>query len=674
MGKININNKTILGILALSSLSSLSTTMYVKNNSELKLEHKDSKFEYRAVNTLSTGALVGRNKEVFIYLGGEIEKTKVYDGKVNIGLGFKKNLNEHIELTLNGGFQYMDGMEDSIKEGLKLRGLWDSKYDEDERARKDFYHSQGLRLKGSQILVSGVVDLNYNTTISKIGTIYTSETLNSGTGRLENFLNLNQKIGKSSSLELNLNHKLKTDIYKRLGRLKGDIKLSTKLGNLEIIGKGHTYLGTILISDRNQIFGGEFGLIYNKDNFNLKNILKHDVELDYSKNWRNTAVNGALPRNDVTNSLLHKQEIIFDLGYKGNIVEFSTKNNVKGKIFTDISSGIKLNTEKYKKDNKNKNKDFTVLSAYTENELKAKSSDFELKLESRYRYNMDIDDKKNMMHNHLGLAGFGITYDKKSEVIETKHNFSANYVLGYLDKKKFSILNLWTDNDMNYRVSDKLKLIGELNLTSSNRLKIFDNKETEVLGLGDAKARVEYKVTDRLELRNEIGANAILLFSHKNENSQDSNNDISNYIKTLLLHTQYQYKVYNENTLLYKIRDGVKIIGKLKNSYLNGYDSEKLYSSLRDIKRKQLGENGIIDISKKDRDKISEEKEKYGKDNLTKIIINPSIEMELKFLENRLTMIPKVGVMLNVSNKDNDNTFKYNNTIAKVELNIDYKW
>ncbi|MDC4459610.1 hypothetical protein NQ652_18250, partial [Acinetobacter baumannii] len=152
-------------------------------------------------------------------------------------------------------------MEENVKEGLKLRGLWDKKYDNDEKARKEFYHSQGLRLKGSQILVSGILDLSYATNKTKLGIIYTSETLNSGTGRLENFVNLNQELG-DYKIELDINHKLKTDIYQRLGRLKGDIKLKKKIGNFELVGKLHTYLGTILISDREQRYGGEIELNY----------------------------------------------------------------------------------------------------------------------------------------------------------------------------------------------------------------------------------------------------------------------------------------------------------------------------------------------------------------------------------------------------------------------------
>lgn len=55
-------------------------------------------------------------------------------------------------------------MEESIKDGLKLRGLWDRRYEEDDEARKEFYHSQGLRLKDEQILASGLIDLTYDNT------------------------------------------------------------------------------------------------------------------------------------------------------------------------------------------------------------------------------------------------------------------------------------------------------------------------------------------------------------------------------------------------------------------------------------------------------------------------------------------------------------------------------
>ncbi|QXW65517.1 hypothetical protein KX935_07045 [Streptobacillus moniliformis] len=96
MGKIE--NKIMLGILALSSILSLSTTMYVKNNSELKLDYSYSendgmfKFGYEPINTLNAGAFLGKSNEAFLYLGGKIKKEHIIDGMANLGVFLRKKL------------------------------------------------------------------------------------------------------------------------------------------------------------------------------------------------------------------------------------------------------------------------------------------------------------------------------------------------------------------------------------------------------------------------------------------------------------------------------------------------------------------------------------------------------------------------------------------------------
>ncbi|WP_064612020.1 hypothetical protein [Streptobacillus moniliformis] len=89
------------------------------------------------------------------------------------------------------------------------------------------------------------------------------------------------------------------------------------------------------------------------------------------------------------------------------------------------------------------------------------------------------------------------------------------------------------------------------------------------------------------------------------------------------------------------------------------------------MKRGQIGENGILEISSKDTKKIKEEKQSYGEDNLSKILINPRIE--LRFMEDKLLLKPRGEVIVSIANKENEN-FKYKNTTLKLGLNVDYKW
>ncbi|WP_064615804.1 hypothetical protein [Streptobacillus moniliformis] len=89
------------------------------------------------------------------------------------------------------------------------------------------------------------------------------------------------------------------------------------------------------------------------------------------------------------------------------------------------------------------------------------------------------------------------------------------------------------------------------------------------------------------------------------------------------------------------------------------------------MKRGQIGENGILEISSKDTKKIKEKKQSYGEDNLSKILINPRIE--LRFMEDKLLLKPRGEVIVSIANKENEN-FKYKNTTLKLGLNVDYKW
>ncbi|WP_064614732.1 hypothetical protein [Streptobacillus moniliformis] len=454
-------------------------------------------------------------------------------------------------------------MEESIKEGLKLRGLWDRRYEEDDEARKEFYHSQGLRLKDEQILASGLIDLTYDNTKSKIGLIYTTKDLDNLTGRVEGFVNVRQSVKNILDIYVNVNYKLKPDISKRLGRLKGDITLSKKIGNVDLKGKAYGYLGTVLISDRDRKVGIEGTLLYNKDKINIKSVIKHDTIFDYSKNKQTNKES----KTDSTESYFHNQELLFDLGYKSNRIEVKTENKIRGKVFT---KSLAIDKDKYKSSDTNKDK--TVLVAYTDNDIRTRLGDVTLRFATKYRYNIDMDDNKKLTHNYLGLAGIGLTYDKKVNTLEAKNSIDVRYVMGDLGSSSFDVLNIWSDNKIDYRVNNKLRLIGELNLTSSNRLgMLYQGQETEILGLGDISGRIEYRPTDRVEIINEVGTKAILLFNYndrkkaqpKTSSSTTNNNSMSDKLQKLHLHTQYQYKVYSDNSVSYKINDGIRLIGKL---------------------------------------------------------------------------------------------------------------
>ncbi len=709
MGKIKMRNKLVLGILTLSSLSSLGKgfikNLYLKNNSELRLKHEkkevenvamnssesgknEKEFTYKANNNINIGTLVGKNKDLFIFLGGQIDARDVkkdkgkitgIDGKLNVGVSYKKKVNENVEITFNSGYQYMGGMEENIKEGLKLRGLWDKKYDDDEKARKEFYHSQGLRLKNDEVLASGVLDLNYEKTKAKLGLIYSSETLVAGKGRIESFLELDQKISKLN-IGINLNHKLKTDfeIVDRLGRLKGDVTLSSKLGNFEIMGKAYTNIGSIIRSYKNRTAGGENSLSYEKGGLSFKSILNHETLYDYSKNKKSSSENGEKHSQDKTEKLLYKQEFLTNLVYKDNKVEINSENKVKGKVFTNTNGTVKVDNDKYKRNGSdNNNKDFTVFSAYTKNEIEVKAGYVNLRFASRYRYNMELDDSSKLTHNHLALVGLGLTFENKTNKLNLKNSVDARYLISHSNNTNYSVISAWTDNKLDYEVNDKLRLMGELNFTSFNKVKILEKEKIEILGLGDVKGKIESKLSEKVDFVTELGLNTIILFDYKDKgnnftqkvSSDNTQNNSNSVLTDLLLKNAYNYKGYIKNSLSYKLNKGMKITGNLGMSYISFYDSDKLYSVLKDIKRKQIDENGIVGISEDESKKINDEKKEFGEKSLEIISIQPGIEGEFKFLDDELVIKPKLGVAINLNKNIN-----YKSTSAKATLNIDYRW
>ncbi|WP_083573777.1 hypothetical protein [Streptobacillus notomytis] len=721
MGKISLRNKAIIGILTLSSLSSLSRNfvknLYLKNNSELTLKHKvkelptikassgigspnEKEVTYKASDNLSIGALVGKNKDLFIYLGGEINKenqklnsiSNYPNGKVNVGLGFKRKINEHIEVTFNGGYQYMGGMEENVKEGLKLRGLWDKKYDNDEKARKEFYHSQGLRLKDDEVFAAVILDLNYEFTKSKLGIIYSTEDLYAGKARIESFVELNQKIGKLN-VGVNLNHKLKSDfeLVDRLGRLKADLILSSKLGNLELKGKVYTNIGSLIRSYKNRMVGGEASLYYTGNSFSFKSKLNHETVYDYSKNKKERNTSGEYVNNipihgkEPTEKLLYKQELLVDLGYKNNTLKFNSENKLKGNVFTNTNGTIKIDQDKYK-NGKDSNKDHTVFSIYTKNEVENKLGPLNLRIESKYRYNMELNDS-TLKHNHLALGGFGLTYESSTNKVDSKNNVDLRYLNSYEGSEYHSTIIAWSDNKIDYRVNDRIKLTGELNLTSSNKFDLSLKKRLEILGLMDTKGIVESRIGNKVELKNEIGLNALVLFDYEKDNHDNNSMMVSTesqptmnlrltkdkVLENLLLDTTHHYKIYTKNRISYKVKEGIKVISNLGITFTSAYSSDKLYSVLKDIKRKQIDEDGIVGISEEDKKKVEQEKRDFeANDALERISINPGLEAEFKFLNDGLVIKPKAEVSINFDNEKP--TYKYKSISAKATLNVDYRW
>ncbi|WP_231099876.1 hypothetical protein [Streptobacillus moniliformis] len=149
------------------------------------------------------------------------------------------------------------------------------------------------------------------------------------------------------------------------------------------------------------------------------------------------------------------------------------------------------------------------------------------------------------------------------------------------------------------------------------------------------------------------------------------NNDNNN---NLHLSSNYTYKVYNESKLKYSVRENISLTGKLDMSYSGGIKSDKLYESLNKIKRNQIKDKGIEEFSKEDLKKITEEENNFGTDTRSLLLIAPSVEGEISYLNDKLLIKPSLGVDIKAYIKSNQSKLEYKATNVKTGLKVEYRW
>ncbi|WP_065107436.1 hypothetical protein [Streptobacillus moniliformis] len=655
----------------LIALMTISTTLlgaeyYIKNDSKLELGY-DSKFTKKGSSELNLGGIFGDNRELFTFVGAEINGENTIDGKLTTGLSVKKRLIQEIELILNAGYQYKGGYENSIKELLKSRGEWDKKFDKDKDALKEYYHSQGLRFKDEESLFSGIVNYDHSKFKLHSGIIYTAGYLKNNTFRLESFVNIKGK-KNNHELEGDINYKLKKDTYAKGGRLKLGLNTTSKLGKVELSNKGKIYLGTLIPNKKNYSILLESQSKYNVNN-NLELLGGIGAEVVFKE------VESGKAANEL--KVLYNSEIKFDLKYSNDKLELESNNKIKGRVET---KGLKLNAEEYEKNKK----DQTIALAYSGNMLKSRLKDFDIRVVGRYagKVNMkkDSNDAKFDKTEHLLEVGTGLTIEKKNKRFDTRSSIDGRYIFGRIEDKNFSILNLWSDNKAEYMVNERLILSGELNFTSSNRLSILNHNsnDDELLLLADTKGTIDYKINKKLSLTTTIGAKSISLFSQLNNGAMaaasQSSGGGNGQSNKLHLKGQYGYKVYNDNKVKYQVKENIGIVGKLGISYADNITSDKLYESLNKIKRDQIKDKGIEEFSKEDLKKITEEENNFGTDTRSLLLIAPSVEGEISYLNDKLLIKPSLGVDIKANIKSNQSKLEYKATNVKTGLKVEYRW
>ncbi|WP_064606849.1 hypothetical protein [Streptobacillus moniliformis] len=687
-----------IGLLAIG-ISSLGAEYYIKNNTKLNLgydetvESNSSKFIKNASTELNFAGIFGQKKEVFTFVGGEanFDKDVNFGGGINLGVNLKKKLSKEVELILNAAYQYnnsatnKNSFEEAIKEMLKFRGEWKKEFEKDKEVLKEYYHSQGFRFKQEETLFSGVVGYDNDKFKLNTGLMYTAGYLNNGAMRFESFVNFKTR-KLNHDIEFALSHKLrdhistKGDKYTNGGRLKSKIKVSSKVGNLGTNNILDIYLGSIVPDGRDYKLTSENEFKYSINNLEMLTALNNELAFRQVK------------KDDKDLKIRLRPELRFELKYDNKKTLFESKTKVKGRV--DLKK-MKLDESEYEGNNQvtNNNTDISKVIGlvYTDNIFNYKLGIFDLKLSARYAGVVNMEKTKFKGYDQFVLVGPGITYANKLKNSELKHSFDIRYALGYKDNKTFSVINFWSDNKQEYKVNDKLSLKGELNFTSSNRFSFIDKAtdKNEVLLLADTKVMLGYNISDKIEIISALGAKTISLFTEPNKASSQSSVQPSEEILTIQLSSdtikygdeslhlilQYGYKVFSENKIKYRTNKNVNVIGKLDASFSYGIKSDRLYESLTRIKRNRIGENGIETHIEEDLKKIQEEEKSFG-DNKAVLSITPGVELEMKYLDDKLLIksILEVNVSARVEKSKEYKDIQYGRANIKTGLNVGYRW
>nr|WP_231097848.1 hypothetical protein [Streptobacillus moniliformis] len=666
-------------------VASLSAEYYVKNDSKTEFGYENA-FTKKASTELNWGGIFGKNKEVFTFVGGEVnlDKDTNFGGEILLGINVKKAITKDIGLILNAAYQYNDkamnkkAFEENIREVLKSRGEWKEEIEKDKYKLKRYYRGQGLRFKGEETLFSGVVDYNHKLFKLQSGVIYTAGYAANSNNRLESFLNL--KTNKSNyDIELDIDHKFKYErpdtnkdngTYSKGGRLNIELSARGNVGNLNTYNKGIVYLGTIIPSKKDYQITSENEVKYTINNIELS-----------------TAFNNKLAFRQVEKinpdklKIRLQPELKLGLKYANKNIDFETNGLIKGRVDLkkEQSKKIEIEGDEYTKDNNvtNNNTDIkrAISNIYVDSRAGYKLGVFNFRLAGRYVGVVSLKEKSKDIdaYNQYAFVGPGITYESKVKELKLKHSFDIRYEIGYKDKKTFSVINFWSDNRQEYKVNDKLSLKGEVNFTSSNRFSFIDKNsdKNEILLLADTKGTVEYKLNNKTDLTSTLGLKTISLFKEHNNNNGGNMNKHGD--ESLHLDVKYAFKVSNENKVTYQLNNNIDIVGRIDTSFAYGLKSDKLYESLTMIKRERIGEDGIITHTEGDLKKIKEDEASFG-ENRAILLISPSAELSLKYLNDKLHVKPSLGVDVSAKVAKNQSKLEYKEVNVKARLQVEYRW
>ena len=700
--------KALLGVLALTSVASFAdVTGYVKSNSEVKAEtdvkkeESAVKFEaqkYPVKTKLDLGFFLDSNKDTFLFTGtrfsGEAQKSGV-DNESYAGFRFDSKLNENSSLILNavagynnkGAFDKKDkSIENALKEHLDAKKVWtaDKKAELDKKDKEDdrnnFYKDNGFRLTGDdRLLLSAVVKNDTETSNLLVGTIYNLD--KDANNRLESFAKAGKQLD-GFKLDAELTHVLGAD--KEFSLKDGysyNLLEETPVNNLEYAGriKGNVKISTKLLNDTLELSSKpsfDLDSVFDKagyDNIESERYFKTGIEnVAKYTGLKNTTIEGKLVYNaEGYTAPIKENEKIETKDEDDTVVEVTTDNagalahlpkavlNVKydnGRFLAETQNETEFYArtilgETKDKDNKSlKKTTFDGVKFETKNKLAYKfTNNLGLNAQANYKLEKEIDGDSN----HYVLAGAGLSYAKD----EVKAELNGRYIFS-------GILNSEKEFDNSYEIFANSKLStlvknGGLTVTPSLNTFVNANKEKQVVFGLKAGLKSTYMINS-FELMNELGFKYLL--NHSEDGTNKSNESAyaglasfgvnylinENHKLGLALDSDYSYKLNNKEFDAYETG-----IDKLMNNF-EGEKSKDIYTYLGEDKRAKEINEEKADIAKYDH-----------RFNLT-----PKVNAVLKF--GNVTVKPEASVKFKFGKATKD--FSLRNIEGKGTLNIEYRW
>lgn len=705
--------KALLGVLALTSVASFAdVTGYVKSNSEVKAEtdvkkeESAVKFEeqkYPVKTKLDLGFFLDSNKDTFLFTGtrfsGEAQKAGVHNESY-AGVRFDSKLNENTSLILNAVAGYTDedkfnnddkSIENALKEHLDAKKVWtaDKKAELEKKDKKDdrnnFYKDNGFRLtENDRLLLSAVVKNDTETSNLLVGTIYNLD--KDTNNRLESFVKAGKQLdgfrldaeltyvlGKdkefvTTSDEDALNLLTETDINNLNygGRVKGNVKVSTKLANdtLELYSKPSFDLGTVL----------ERGS--NKENVESERYFKAGVE--------NVAKYTGLKNTTVEAKLVYDAEVAHlpvkdNATYPATTGDFDVYKENAGSLLNMPKAvlNVKYDNNKLLLETNNETKFYATVglgeSTYNgEQNEKATFDAVEFETKNKAGYKLTDNLSANMMANykltkriefygtkHDLLTGAGISYNKADFKAELNGRYNLN-VEKYINDNSKEDLKLTHYVYANSKFTNTIKS-GNLMVTPSLSTFVVSNIEDKDVYFGLKTGLKSTYMINSFELMNELGFKYVL--SHtENENNklnESSYAGLANFGVNYLINENHKLGLALDSDYSYKLNNKAFDVYEEGISHLmNGFDG---------VEKKNIGD--FIESKEKDMNEEATDVAKYDhRFNLT-----PKVNAVLKF--GNVTVKPEASVKFKFGKDTKDpKDFSLRKIEGKGTLNIEYRW